>query len=91
MTYSSSHVILFAALCGTLTGCGKGAPVAEGAPLKQCAWCGTSRPMARRVLMTNLFDVALFPASRLGELYHPRWRITVLCDNLQALATGGPR
>ena len=28
-----------------------------------------------RVLMTNLFDVARFPASRFGELYHPRWRI----------------
>ena len=89
MIHSSSHVILFATLCGTLslTGCGKGAPEAKGAPLKQCAWCATSRPMARRVLMTNLFDVALFPASRLGELYHPRWRIKVLCDNLQALAT----
>ena len=28
-----------------------------------------------RVLMTNLFDVVRFPASRFGELYHPRWRI----------------
>ena len=32
MIYSSSHVILFATLCGTLTGCGKGAPEAKGAP-----------------------------------------------------------
>ena len=86
MTYSSARVLLLAIFYGTLslTGCGKGAPEAKGAPLKQCAWCATSRPMARRVLMTNLFDVALFPASRLGELYHPRWRIKVLCDNLEA-------
>ena len=32
MIYSSSHVILFATLCGTFTGCGKGAPEAKGAP-----------------------------------------------------------
>ena len=28
-----------------------------------------------RVLMTNLFDVVRFPASRFGDLYHQRWRI----------------
>jgi Transposase DDE domain len=28
-----------------------------------------------RVLMTNLFDKGLFPASRFGDLYHQRWRI----------------
>ena len=28
-----------------------------------------------RVLMTNLFDVARFPACSFGELYHQRWRI----------------
>ena len=28
-----------------------------------------------RVLMTNLFDVARFPASQFGDLYHQRWRI----------------
>jgi len=28
-----------------------------------------------RVLMTNLFDVAHFPVSRFGVLYHQRWRI----------------
>ena len=34
MIYSSSHVILFATLCGTLSwaGCGKGALEAKGAP-----------------------------------------------------------
>ena len=34
MIYSSSHIILVAALCGTLSlaGCGKGAPEAKGAP-----------------------------------------------------------
>ena len=34
MIYSSSHIILFATLCGTLSlvGCGKGAPEAKGAP-----------------------------------------------------------
>jgi hypothetical protein len=28
-----------------------------------------------RVLMTNLFDTARFPASAFGDLYHQRWRI----------------
>ena len=28
-----------------------------------------------RVLMTNLFDVARFPACSFGQLYHQRWRI----------------
>lgn len=28
-----------------------------------------------RVLMTNLLDTALFPASCFGDLYHQRWRI----------------
>jgi len=28
-----------------------------------------------RVLMTNLFDVARFPACSFGDLYHQRWRI----------------
>jgi hypothetical protein len=28
-----------------------------------------------RVMMTNLFDTALFPASSFGALYHQRWRI----------------
>jgi hypothetical protein len=28
-----------------------------------------------RVLMTNLFDTARFPASAFGDLYHKRWRI----------------
>jgi Transposase DDE domain len=28
-----------------------------------------------RVLMTNLFDVARFPASQFADLYHQRWRI----------------
>jgi hypothetical protein len=28
-----------------------------------------------RVLMTNLFDTALFPAAVFGDLYHQRWRI----------------
>lgn len=28
-----------------------------------------------RVLMTNLFDTARFPASSFGDLYHQRWRI----------------
>ena len=30
---------------------------------------------ALRVLMTNLMDAALFPASAFGDLYHQRWRI----------------
>src|SRR6218665_3961382 len=29
----------------------------------------------QRVLMTNLFDVKLYPASCFGELYHQRWNI----------------
>ena len=28
-----------------------------------------------RVLMTNLFDVVMFPASQFADLYHQRWRI----------------
>jgi hypothetical protein len=28
-----------------------------------------------RVLMTNLFDTARFPAIAFGDLYHKRWRI----------------
>jgi hypothetical protein len=28
-----------------------------------------------RVLMSNLFDTARFPASAFGDLYHKRWRI----------------
>jgi hypothetical protein len=30
-----------------------------------------------RVLMTNLFDTARFPASAFGDLYHKRWRIEI--------------
>lgn len=30
---------------------------------------------AQRVLMTNLFDEKLYPASSFGELYHQRWSI----------------
>ena len=44
---------------------------------KPCAWCATLHPPNGqvRVVMTNLFDVARFPACSFGDLYHQRWRI----------------
>lgn len=38
-----------------------------------------------RVLMTNLFDTARFPASCFGELYHQRWNIEEAFKRLRQL------
>ena len=35
-----------------------------------------------RVLMTNLFDSARYPASQFGDLYHQRWRIEEALNSL---------
>lgn len=38
-----------------------------------------------RVLMSNLFDVARFPAHQFGDLYHQRWRIEESFKRLKRL------